>query len=96
MHCQNKGAVGFFFIIHYFYKLIVMNGVNSCLDAMAYVCCDPGDVMITPTPVYGRVLSNFEERCFVDVQPLHLRSGVRKITIFMLVLKYNYRYHYIV
>merc|ERR1712126_395248 len=30
--------------------LVVMNRVTSCLDALGHALCDPGDVMITPTP----------------------------------------------
>ncbi|XP_076064845.1 putative inactive 1-aminocyclopropane-1-carboxylate synthase-like protein 2 isoform X2 [Oratosquilla oratoria] len=51
-------------------NLVIMNGATSCLDALAYALCDPGDVLLTPTPVYARIFSDFEERCQVDVMPI--------------------------
>ncbi|XP_068248133.1 1-aminocyclopropane-1-carboxylate synthase-like protein 1 [Palaemon carinicauda] len=51
-------------------NVVVLNGVASCLDALGHAICDPGDVLITPTPVYGRIFSNFRERALVDVRGL--------------------------
>ncbi|CAL4075496.1 unnamed protein product, partial [Meganyctiphanes norvegica] len=53
-------------------NLVVMNGVTSCLDSLAHTLCDPGDVIITPTPVYGRIFTDFSDRSGVTVMPLHL------------------------
>jgi len=52
--------------------MVFMNGVTSCLDALGHTLCDPGDVMITPTPCYGRIFTDFTDRSRVKVEPLHL------------------------
>ncbi|KAK7070774.1 hypothetical protein SK128_022016 [Halocaridina rubra] len=51
-------------------NIVVLNGVASCLDALGHAICDPGDVLLTPTPVYTRIFSDFCERALVDVQPI--------------------------
>ncbi|XP_076064836.1 1-aminocyclopropane-1-carboxylate synthase-like protein 1 [Oratosquilla oratoria] len=51
-------------------NLAIMNGAGSCLDALAYTLCDPGDVVLTPTPVYTRIFTDIEERGQVDVMPI--------------------------
>ncbi|KAG7167179.1 inactive 1-aminocyclopropane-1-carboxylate synthase-like protein 2-like [Homarus americanus] len=51
-------------------KLIVMNGITACLDALSHTLCDPDDVVITPTPVYGRIYTNFHDRSAATVIPL--------------------------
>lgn len=55
-------------------NLIVMNGVTSCLDAMSHVLCDPNDVVITPTPVYGRIFTDVHDAAQANVEPLHLKQ----------------------
>ena len=54
-----------------------MNGVTSCLDSLAHVICDPGDIIISPTPVYGRIFTDFTDRSGVKVVPLNLSSQVK-------------------
>ncbi|XP_076064842.1 1-aminocyclopropane-1-carboxylate synthase-like protein 1 [Oratosquilla oratoria] len=51
-------------------NLVIMNGATSCLDALAYTLCDPGDVLLTPTPVYSRIFTDCVERGQVDVMPI--------------------------
>ncbi|XP_063861804.1 1-aminocyclopropane-1-carboxylate synthase-like protein 1 isoform X4 [Scylla paramamosain] len=51
-------------------NLVVMNGLTACLDALSHTLCDPGDVVITPTPVYGRIFTNFYDRAGATVVPL--------------------------
>lgn len=51
-------------------NLIVMNGVTACLDALSHTLCDPDDVVITPTPVYGRIFTDFQDRSRASVVPL--------------------------
>ncbi|XP_042225161.1 probable inactive 1-aminocyclopropane-1-carboxylate synthase-like protein 2 [Homarus americanus] len=51
-------------------NLIVMNGITACLDALSHTLCDPDDVVITPTPVYGRIYTNFHDRSAATVIPL--------------------------
>ena len=53
-----------------------MNGVSSCMDALGHTICDPCDVIITPTPVYGRVFTNFTNRSGAKIVPLHLSNEV--------------------
>lgn len=52
-------------------NLLVMNGLTACFDALSHTLCDPGDVVITPTPVYGRIYTNFYDRSGATVVPLH-------------------------
>nr|XP_045605766.1 probable inactive 1-aminocyclopropane-1-carboxylate synthase-like protein 2 [Procambarus clarkii] len=51
-------------------NLVVMNGVTACLDALSHTLCDPNDVVITPTPVYGRIYTDFHDRSAATVVPL--------------------------
>uniref|UniRef100_A0A2P2I1Q6 1-aminocyclopropane-1-carboxylate synthase-like protein 1 n=1 Tax=Hirondellea gigas TaxID=1518452 RepID=A0A2P2I1Q6_9CRUS len=53
-------------------ELVIMNGVSSCLDSLAFGLVDEGEVIITPTPVYGRIFTDLQDRAYADVQPLHL------------------------
>ncbi|KAF2354592.1 Aminotransferase class I/classII [Trinorchestia longiramus] len=53
-------------------QLVVMNSATSCLDSLAFACCDVGDIALTPTPVYGRIFTNFQERSAVKMMPVHL------------------------
>ncbi|KAK7084311.1 hypothetical protein SK128_002086 [Halocaridina rubra] len=55
-------------------NLIVLSGVTSCLDAMSHVLCDPYDVVITTTPVYGRIYTDFHDVRQAKIEPLHLRQ----------------------
>lgn len=59
-------------------KIVILPGVASCLDALGHVLCDPGDVLITPTPVYARIFTDFCERGLVDVQPLNTTQETDK------------------
>lgn len=51
-------------------NLVVMNGVGACLDSLGHALCDPGDVLLTPTPVYGRIFTDFCDRSLVCVEPI--------------------------
>ncbi|KAK8739873.1 hypothetical protein OTU49_003238 [Cherax quadricarinatus] len=51
-------------------NLVVMNGITACLDALSHTLCDPNDVVITPTPVYGRIYTDFYDRSAATVVPL--------------------------
>ncbi|KAF2356671.1 Aminotransferase class I/classII [Trinorchestia longiramus] len=53
-------------------QLVVMNGVTACMDNLAFACCDAGDIALTPTPVYGRIFTDFQERSAVKMMPVHL------------------------
>ena len=53
-----------------------MNGVTSCLDALGHTICDPGDVIISPTPIYGRIFTDFTDRSGVKMAALPLSSEV--------------------
>ncbi|XP_042856908.1 1-aminocyclopropane-1-carboxylate synthase-like protein 1 [Penaeus japonicus] len=55
-------------------ELVVLNGVTSCLDALSHALCDPGDVIITPTPAYGRMFTDVQDRAGALVLPLELRQ----------------------
>lgn len=54
----------------------MLNGVTSCLDALSHALCDPGDVIITPTPVYARMFTDVHDRAGAAVLPLVLRQEV--------------------
>ncbi|XP_064120214.1 1-aminocyclopropane-1-carboxylate synthase-like protein 1 [Macrobrachium nipponense] len=53
-------------------KMIIFNGVSSCLDAISHVLCDPGDIIITPTPVYARIFTDVHDAARAIVEPLPL------------------------
>ncbi|KAG7159408.1 1-aminocyclopropane-1-carboxylate synthase-like protein 1-like [Homarus americanus] len=53
-------------------NIIIANGVTSCLDALGHVLCDPGDVNITPTPVYSHIVTEFRDVADVCIEPLVL------------------------
>ncbi|XP_042239117.1 1-aminocyclopropane-1-carboxylate synthase-like protein 1 [Homarus americanus] len=53
-------------------QIIIANGVTSCLDALGHVLCDPGDVNITPTPVYSHIVTEFRDVADVCIEPLVL------------------------
>lgn len=55
-------------------EIVVLNGVTSCLDALSHALCDPGDVIITPTPVYARMFTDVHDRAGAAVLPLVLRQ----------------------
>ncbi|XP_063594441.1 1-aminocyclopropane-1-carboxylate synthase-like protein 1 [Penaeus indicus] len=57
-------------------EIVVLNGVTSCLDALSHALCDPGDVIITPTPVYARMFTDVHDRAGAEVLPLVLRQEV--------------------
>lgn len=66
-----------------FAQLVVLNGVTSCLDALSHALCDPGDVIITPTPAYGRMFTDVQDRAGALVLPLELRQEVSSGTCHM-------------
>ncbi|XP_068238829.1 probable inactive 1-aminocyclopropane-1-carboxylate synthase-like protein 2 [Palaemon carinicauda] len=53
-------------------KIMIYNGVSSCLDAISHVLCDPGDVIITPTPIYARIFTDVHDAARSIVEPLPL------------------------
>lgn len=53
-------------------KISTMSGATGCLDGLAHVLCDSEDVVITPTPVYGRIKTDFLHVANVKVEPLEL------------------------
>ena len=58
------------------FQVFIFNGATACMESLAYACCDPGDVLVTPTPVYGRVFTNFNQRVGVEVVPFDLLPKV--------------------
>lgn len=53
-----------------------MSGATSCMDALGHALCDPGDIIITPTPVYGRIISDFSDVAEVCMDFLDLLEVV--------------------
>ncbi|XP_042866342.1 probable inactive 1-aminocyclopropane-1-carboxylate synthase-like protein 2 [Penaeus japonicus] len=43
---------------------------HTHLDSLDHALCDPGDVLLTPTPVYGRIFTDFCDRSLVCVEPI--------------------------
>ncbi|KAK3877645.1 hypothetical protein Pcinc_017649 [Petrolisthes cinctipes] len=56
-------------------QVVVMSGVTSCLDALGHALCDPGDIIITPTPVYGRIITDFRDVTEINMDYLNLSEG---------------------
>lgn len=55
-----------------------MCGATGCLDGLAQVLCVPGDIAITPTPVYARIQADFLHLANVEVEPLELLDEVSR------------------
>jgi 1-aminocyclopropane-1-carboxylate synthase len=43
-----------------FRNLLILNGCGSILSALSYVICDPGDVILVPSPCYYGFFPDFE------------------------------------
>ncbi|KAK8404037.1 hypothetical protein O3P69_000243 [Scylla paramamosain] len=86
-------------------KMSIMCGATGCLDGLAHILCDSGDIVITPTPVYDRIPSDFldvanvkedsEGRTF-NLQPEalerrinELRAQDRRVRAFLLISPQN-------
>ncbi|XP_047497708.1 probable inactive 1-aminocyclopropane-1-carboxylate synthase-like protein 2 [Penaeus chinensis] len=41
--------------------LIIMPGVTACMESLARSLCNPGDVVLSPSPIYHRIKTNFED-----------------------------------
>lgn len=38
-----------------------MPGVTACMESLARSLCNPGDVVLSPSPIYHRIKTNFED-----------------------------------
>ncbi|XP_072046929.1 1-aminocyclopropane-1-carboxylate synthase-like protein 1 [Amphiura filiformis] len=58
-------------------KIIVMNGITSCIDALAFSIGDPQDAFLCPTPYYGFILRDVSMRSQMQLFHVHLSSKPR-------------------
>ncbi|XP_072047562.1 1-aminocyclopropane-1-carboxylate synthase-like protein 1 [Amphiura filiformis] len=58
-------------------KITVMNGVTSCIDALAFCIGDPQDAFLCPTPYYGFILRDVGMRSQIQLFHVHLSSKPR-------------------
>ncbi|KAF8764171.1 1-aminocyclopropane-1-carboxylate synthase-like protein 1 isoform X2 [Argiope bruennichi] len=54
--------------------LICVVGVTACLDILAHCLADPGEVILAPTPIYGRIYTDFMQRAEVKLWPIPIIS----------------------
>ncbi|GBM64237.1 1-aminocyclopropane-1-carboxylate synthase-like protein 1 [Araneus ventricosus] len=48
-------------------NLFCVSGVTGCIDILAHCLADPGDVILAPTPIYGRIYTNIMQRSRVKL-----------------------------
>ncbi|XP_022083720.1 1-aminocyclopropane-1-carboxylate synthase-like protein 1 isoform X2 [Acanthaster planci] len=53
-------------------KMVIMNGGDVCLEAMAHVLCDAGEAVLVPVPFYYGLGRSLKLRPNVDVVPIPL------------------------
>ncbi|GFY52061.1 1-aminocyclopropane-1-carboxylate synthase-like protein 1 [Trichonephila inaurata madagascariensis] len=51
-------------------NLICLIGATACIDLLAHCLADPGDVILAPTPIYGRIYTDFKQRSEVNLWPI--------------------------
>ncbi|KAG8191696.1 hypothetical protein JTE90_016483 [Oedothorax gibbosus] len=51
-------------------NLFCFTGVTSCIDTLAHCLADRGEVILTPTPIYGRIRTDFMQRSGVKMWPI--------------------------
>ncbi|CAL1276078.1 unnamed protein product [Larinioides sclopetarius] len=54
--------------------LVCVVGVTACLDILAHCLADPGEVILAPTPIYGRIYTDFMQRSQVKLWPIPIIS----------------------
>ncbi|XP_076310605.1 1-aminocyclopropane-1-carboxylate synthase-like protein 1 isoform X2 [Tachypleus tridentatus] len=59
-------------------NLFFFPGVASCINILAHCLADPGDVIISPTPVYPRIQPSLQQLSLVDMWPAQLTSTLRE------------------
>ncbi|XP_072047563.1 1-aminocyclopropane-1-carboxylate synthase-like protein 1 [Amphiura filiformis] len=57
-------------------QVIVMNGGDTCMEALGFCLAEPNDAILCPTPYYGAIKANFGMRAQVNIFPFHLSSQV--------------------
>ncbi|GIX98332.1 1-aminocyclopropane-1-carboxylate synthase-like protein 1 [Caerostris darwini] len=55
-------------------NLICVAGVTACIDVLAHCLADPGEVILTPTPIYGRIYTDCMQRSEVKIWPIPIIS----------------------
>jgi len=56
-------------------NLRTTNGVSAGLEALAFILSDPEDVILIPTPTYGRFFADMNERFKTNVIGFHLEAN---------------------
>ncbi|GFT54448.1 probable inactive 1-aminocyclopropane-1-carboxylate synthase-like protein 2 [Nephila pilipes] len=51
-------------------NLFCMVGATASIDLLAHCLADPGDVILAPTPIYGRIYTDFKQRAEVNLWPI--------------------------
>ncbi|KFM73436.1 1-aminocyclopropane-1-carboxylate synthase-like protein 1, partial [Stegodyphus mimosarum] len=50
--------------------LFCSTGVTSCIDLLTHCIADPGEVILAPTPIYGRICTDLKQRSQVELWPI--------------------------
>ncbi|GMS79767.1 hypothetical protein PENTCL1PPCAC_1942, partial [Pristionchus entomophagus] len=55
-------------------EAVLLPSCTAAYDVFSHLCCDPHDVILTPSPLYARIRNNCSERneCRVEVVPLDM------------------------
>lgn len=51
-------------------NLFCVIGVTGAIDLIGHCVADPGDIILTPTPVYGRIKTDLLQRSQVEIWPI--------------------------
>uniref|UniRef100_A0A1I8AE09 Aminotran_1_2 domain-containing protein n=1 Tax=Steinernema glaseri TaxID=37863 RepID=A0A1I8AE09_9BILA len=54
--------------------MILTPGCTAAYDMLSYCLCQPGDVVLSAAPFYGRLFNNFEERGQAEVVPVPYKN----------------------
>lgn len=68
-------------------NLFCQVGVTSSLDLLAHCIADPEDVILAPTPIYGRIYTDMKQRSRVNMWPIPIISENNEETYPILTLE---------
>ncbi|XP_063963857.1 1-aminocyclopropane-1-carboxylate synthase-like protein 1 isoform X2 [Lytechinus pictus] len=55
-------------------KMVIMAGVTAVINVMAFILCNPGDTVLTPSPMYGGIPRDIKYQAEVNTYPVYLSS----------------------
>lgn len=72
-------------------NLILINGVDSCIDLMAHCLAEAGEAFLVPTPMCGRSYTSLIQRALVEIVPITLvnKTGTTSLTLEKIICAYT-------